>query len=167
MKATKRMKIPYYYETVEKRQNDPYGKPMKATKRMKQKIDPASLIGLLLWTCWYFIYQLGDLIEKWEGDWFYTKQDLLAKGFLLPTLPTSIRRRVSYTRDGTSFQSSPKISRMLITVAICIQHPTIAVLLIVCFHMTSWRPYLCPKTMKRRPRLCPKPVLWEFNSFVM
>ena len=30
---------------------------------------------------------------------------------------------------------------------------------IVCFHMTSWRPYLCPKTMKRRPCLCPKPVL--------
>ena len=38
---------------------------------------------------------------------------------------------------------------------------------IVCFHMTSWRPYLCPKTMKRRPCLCPKPVLWELNSFLM
>ena len=33
--------------------------------------------------------------------------------------------------------------------------------------MTSWRPYLCPKTMKRRPCLCPKPVLWELNSFLM
>ena len=39
--------------------------------------------------------------------------------------------------------------------------------LIVCFHMTSWRPYLCPKTMKRRPCFCPKPVLWELNSFLM
>ena len=38
---------------------------------------------------------------------------------------------------------------------------------IVCFHMTSWRPYLCPKTMKRRPCWCPKPVLWELNSFLM
>ena len=31
-----------------------------------------------------------DYIEKWGGDKFYTKQDLLAKGFLLPTLSTSI-----------------------------------------------------------------------------
>ena len=38
---------------------------------------------------------------------------------------------------------------------------------LVCLHMTSWRPYLCPKTMKRRPCLCPKPVLWELNSFLM
>ena len=38
---------------------------------------------------------------------------------------------------------------------------------IVCFHMTSRQPYLCPKTMKRRPCLCPKPVLWELNSFLM
>ena len=38
---------------------------------------------------------------------------------------------------------------------------------IVCFHMTTWRPYLCPKTMKRRPCLCPKPVLWELNSLLM
>ena len=35
------------------------------------------------------------------------------------------------------------------------------------FHMTSWRPYLCPKTMKRRPCWCPKPVLWELTSFLM
>ena len=35
---------------------------------------------------------------------------------------------------------------------------------IVCFHMTSWWPYLCPKTMKRRPCLCPKPILWV-NAF--
>ena len=38
---------------------------------------------------------------------------------------------------------------------------------IVCFHMTSWRPYLCPKTMKRWPCLCPKLVLGELNSFLM
>ena len=38
---------------------------------------------------------------------------------------------------------------------------------ILCFHMTSRRPYLCPKTMKRRLCLCPKPVLWELNSFLM
>ena len=38
---------------------------------------------------------------------------------------------------------------------------------IECFHMTSWRPYWCPKTMKRRPCWCPKPVLWELNSFLM
>ena len=38
---------------------------------------------------------------------------------------------------------------------------------IVCFYMTSRRPYLCPKTMKRRPCWCPKPVLWELNSFLM
>ena len=38
---------------------------------------------------------------------------------------------------------------------------------IECFHMTSWRPYWCPKTMKRRPWWCPKPILWELNSFLM
>ena len=38
---------------------------------------------------------------------------------------------------------------------------------IECFHMTSRRPYWCPKTMKRRPCWCPKPILWEFNSFLM
>ena len=40
-------------------------------------------------------------------------------------------------------------------------------LVIECFHMTSRRPYLCPKTMKRRPCWCPKPILWEMNSFLM
>ena len=39
--------------------------------------------------------------------------------------------------------------------------------LIECFHMTSRRPYWCPKTMKRRPCWFPKPILWEFNSFLM
>ena len=38
---------------------------------------------------------------------------------------------------------------------------------IECFHMTSRRPYWCPKTMKRRPCWCPKPILWEMNSFLM
>ena len=38
---------------------------------------------------------------------------------------------------------------------------------IECFHMTSRRPYWCPKTMKRPPCWCPKPILWEFNSFLM
>ena len=38
---------------------------------------------------------------------------------------------------------------------------------IECFHMTSRRPYWCPKTMKRRPCWCPKPILWELNSFLM
>ena len=38
---------------------------------------------------------------------------------------------------------------------------------IECFHMTSQRPYWCPKTMKRQPCWCPKPVLWELNSFLM
>ena len=38
---------------------------------------------------------------------------------------------------------------------------------IECFHMTSRRPYWCPKTMKLRPCWCPKPVLWELNSFLM
>ena len=38
---------------------------------------------------------------------------------------------------------------------------------IECFHMTSRRPYWCPKTMKRRPCWCPKPVLREMNSFLM
>ena len=33
-----------------------------------------------------------------------------------------------------------------------------------CFHMTSRRPYWCPKTMKRRPCWCP---MWELNSFLM
>ena len=40
-------------------------------------------------------------------------------------------------------------------------------LIIECFHMTSRRPYWCPKTMKRPPCWCPKPVLWELNSFLM
>ena len=35
-----------------------------------------------------------------------------------------------------------------------------------CFHITSRRPYWCPKTIKRRPCWCPKPVLWELNSFL-
>ena len=38
---------------------------------------------------------------------------------------------------------------------------------IECFHMTSRRPYWCPKTVKRRPCWCPKPILWELNSFLM
>ena len=38
---------------------------------------------------------------------------------------------------------------------------------IECFHMTSRRPYWCPKTMKRQPCWCPKPILWELNSFLM
>ena len=36
-----------------------------------------------------------------------------------------------------------------------------------CFHMTSRRPYWCPKTMKRRLCWCPKPILRELNSFLM
>ena len=35
------------------------------------------------------------------------------------------------------------------------------------FHMTSRRPYWCPKTMKRRPCWSSKPVLWELSSFLM
>ena len=38
---------------------------------------------------------------------------------------------------------------------------------IECFHMTSRRPYWCPKTMKRRPCWCPKPILWELYSCLM
>ena len=38
---------------------------------------------------------------------------------------------------------------------------------IECFHMTSRRPYWCPKTIKRRPCWCPKPILSELNSFLM
>ena len=37
---------------------------------------------------------------------------------------------------------------------------------IECFHMTSRRPYWCPKTMKQRPCCCLKPVPWELNSFL-
>ena len=36
-----------------------------------------------------------------------------------------------------------------------------------CFHMRSWRPYWCPKTMKRQPCWCSKLILWELNSFLM
>ena len=43
----------------------------------------------------------------------------------------------------------------------------VEVFFIECFHMTSRRPYWCPKTMKRRPCWCPKPVLWELTSFLM
>ena len=35
------------------------------------------------------------------------------------------------------------------------------------FHMTSRRPYWCPKTMKWWPCWCPKPILWELNSFLI
>ena len=35
------------------------------------------------------------------------------------------------------------------------------------FHMTSRRPYCCPKTTKRRPCWCSKSILWELNSFLM
>ena len=34
------------------------------------------------------------------------------------------------------------------------------------FHMTSWPPYWCSKTMKRQPCWCNKKILWELNSFV-
>ena len=50
-------------------------------------------------------------------------------------------------------------------------YPLVTVLMgfycIECFHMTSWWPYWCPKTMKQRPCWCPKPIMWELNSFVM
>ena len=36
-----------------------------------------------------------------------------------------------------------------------------------CFHMTSRRPYWCPKTIKRRPCWCSKPILWELHSFLV
>ena len=39
--------------------------------------------------------------------------------------------------------------------------------LIECIHMTSLRPYWCPKTMERRPCWCPKPILWELNFFLI
>ena len=35
------------------------------------------------------------------------------------------------------------------------------------FHMTSWRPCWCSKTMKRRPCWCIKEILWELSSFLM
>ena len=35
---------------------------------------------------------------------------------------------------------------------------------IECFHMTSRRPYWCPKTMEQRPCWCSKPILWELHS---
>ena len=38
---------------------------------------------------------------------------------------------------------------------------------IECFHMTSQRPYWCPRTMKRRPCWCPKPVPRVLNAFFM
>ena len=38
--------------------------------------------------------------------------------------------------------------------------------IIGCFHMTSRRPYLSPKTIKRRPCWCPKPIQWELNSLL-
>ena len=38
---------------------------------------------------------------------------------------------------------------------------------IECFHMTSRRPYWCPKTMKQRPCWSPKAILWELSSFLM
>ena len=44
---------------------------------------------------------------------------------------------------------------------------TIVSKMLECFHMTSRRPYWCPKTMKRRPCWCPKPILWELNSFLI
>ena len=37
---------------------------------------------------------------------------------------------------------------------------------IECCHMTSRRPYWCPKTMRRRPCWSPKPILWELSSFL-
>ena len=44
---------------------------------------------------------------------------------------------------------------------------TVSRLWIECFHLTSWQPYWCPETMKRRPCWCTKPILWELNSFLM
>jgi len=45
--------------------------------------------------------------------------------------------------------------------SICKSVYTYNTVTIECFHMTSRRPYWCPKTMKRRPCWCPKPVPWE------
>ena len=93
---------------------------------------------------------------RWWLIIFYTKQDLLAKGFSLPTLSTveyssgyllfmcysticfygrrACQRSKTCNEHGASSQSSPKLSRMLITRPICIQWKfttlTIEVLLI-------------------------------------
>ena len=36
-----------------------------------------------------------------------------------------------------------------------------------CFHVTSWHPYWCNKTMKQRQCCCTKPIRWELNSSLM
>ena len=53
--------------------------------------------------------------------------------------------------NGTSFQSSPKINRMLIARSVCIQHPTIAVLLITVFlhHDTFPKIYIADLLISR------------------
>ena len=33
--------------------------------------------------------------------------------------------------------------------------------------MTSWQPYWCSNTKKRRPHWCTKPILRELNSFFL
>ena len=38
---------------------------------------------------------------------------------------------------------------------------------IECFHVTSQRPYWCPKTMKWRPYWCPKRILWDLSSILI
>ena len=53
----------------------------------------------------------------------------------------------------------------ILVVVVKLRHRAIVV--IECFHMTSRRPYWCPKTMKRWPCWCTELILWELNSFLM
>ena len=78
----------------------------------------------------------------------------------------------------TEFSSHAKISEnklpttfpLLLLMSVKLQvnlQVSLCTVTIECFHMTSRRPYWCPKTMKRRPCWCPKPVPWELNCFLM
>ena len=92
-----------------------------------------------------------------------------------PCLQNLILREPSRSLKGTVIvENSDTFNMLYIDYAILfisfwqklITHRSKAGLSIECFHMTSRRPYWCPKTTKRRPSWCPKPVLWELNSLL-
>ena len=63
--------------------------------------------------------------------------------------------------------SNFNVSLNCLAVFIISKHPNIIALLVKRMHITSWQPYWISKTIKRRPCWCTKPILWEFNSFLM
>ena len=86
------------------------------------------------------------------------------KDTVIPNLLSFLHmQKISENKLPTTF---PLLLLMSVKLQVNLQ-VSLCTVTIECFHMTSRRPYWCPKTMKRRPCWCPKPVPWELNCFLM